>query len=256
MENSSLKILIVEDEYFTSSNLKSILTKEGYQVGGIAKSANEALIILQNSKIDLLILDINIDGEKDGIWLANEVKSLYNIPFIFLTAYTDKHTILKATRCNPYAYMVKPFTNESIFTSIEIAITQFNNDFKQHQINDSNPIEDLTTKAKNTSTKDFIFIKDSGIYQKIKYDKIMYAIADMKYIEIYVENEKRYTFRSNLIDFMNSLPTNIFYRPHRSSIVNLNYIDSIGSNYLVIGKDKIPMASKHKKELLELLELN
>ena len=255
MKDLVLKILIVEDEFVTISNLKSILTNEGYQVSGIAKSANEALEVLKSKPIDLIIIDINIKGEFDGIWLANRIKTIYDIPHIFLTAYCDKKTVASAVETNPYAYLIKPFTKESIFASINIAIKQYSKSLDDVETSEIKKTEEENYGGSYSFTEKFFFIKDKGVFQKIFYQDILYASAELKYIDIYIKQGKRYTFRCNLIDFIGSLPTGQFFRSHRSYVVNIDLVDGIGDNYLVIGKTEVPLASIRKKELLTLFHL-
>jgi len=255
MENLGLKILIVEDEFVTISNLKSILSYQGYEVSGIAKSAREALNILENTTIDLAIVDINIKGEHDGIWLANQIKLNFDIPHIFLTAYSDKKTIENAAKTNPYAYLIKPFTKETIFASIQIAIKQYSTNFKQPKTNTNQELAIEKNDTEFSFTKNSFFIKDRGVYQKIYFEEILYASAEMKYIEIYIKTGKRFTFRCNMADFMDTLPSQLFFRSHRSYIVNLKLIDKIGDNFIKVGESKIPLATSRKKELLDLFKI-
>lgn len=252
MKNEALKILVVEDEFITISNLKSILVNEGYIVSGIAKSANEALKILLKETVDLIIVDINIKGEHDGIWLADKINSMYEIPHIFLTAYSDKKTIKNAADTNPYAYLIKPFTKETIFSSIQIAIQQFT---KNNEINVNTDIANQETTSDFLFSDKFFFIKDRGIFHKIDFQDILYASADMKYIEIYLKQGKRHTFRCNITDLVKILPQNAFFRSHRSYVVNLEQIVSIGDNFIMLSDNKIPLASSRKKELLNLFRI-
>lgn len=118
----TLIVLIVEDEFLTLDSISIGLKELNYEVSGFAKDAHTALKILDEG----LILDINIQGANDGIWLAEKIRLEYGIPFIFLSAYSDKKTVEKAMRTQPYAYLVKPFTKIDIYTTLEVAITNYN----------------------------------------------------------------------------------------------------------------------------------
>jgi YesN/AraC family two-component response regulator len=79
-----------------------LLTEMGYNIVGTAMNAQEAITILSENKVDFALLDITIQGERDGIWLANYIQENYSIPHVFLTAYSDDVTMRNAINTNPY----------------------------------------------------------------------------------------------------------------------------------------------------------
>jgi len=108
--NKNVRILIVEDEFVTLDLLRDYLEESGYEVSGDAMSADEAIKILEKGETDFAMLDINIKGDKNGIWVAEQIQKKYKIPFIFLTAFSDSATVKTAAGTHPYGYLVKPFT--------------------------------------------------------------------------------------------------------------------------------------------------
>src|SRR5687767_9217328 len=120
-----INILIVEDEFITQKTIKEALNELGYSISGDAMDAEEALNILDKKTTDLAILDIQIQGDKDGIWIAKEIKEKYKIPFIFLTANADKNTVKRASETEPNGYLIKPFDKQDIFAAIETALRNF-----------------------------------------------------------------------------------------------------------------------------------
>lgn len=102
----------------------------GYEISGDAMNPREAIDVLERLDTDLAILDINLKSEQDGIWIAKEIRPNYHIPFIFLTAYSDKQTIQRAAEVNPYGYLVKPFSKADILASIEIALKNYEKEQK------------------------------------------------------------------------------------------------------------------------------
>src|SRR5664279_6566958 len=122
---SVLKIGIVEDELVIARTIVSTLDELGYSHGGPAINYTEAMEMLVNDKPDLLLLDIQLSGRKDGIDVAQKINELYQLPFIFLTANSDAETIDRAKKVKPHAYIVKPFTKEELFAAIEIAFSNF-----------------------------------------------------------------------------------------------------------------------------------
>ena len=94
----NIKVLIVEDEWIVSEEIKELLTQSGFQVVGQAEDAESALQILAEDEADVALLDINIKGGIDGIQLAHEIIQKYNSALIFLSAYDDEHFINRQKR--------------------------------------------------------------------------------------------------------------------------------------------------------------
>ncbi len=120
-----IRILIVEDEFITLETLKSVLSEMKFKISGDAMTASEAIAVLKKGETDLAILDINIKGDKDGIWLAKQIREKYQIPFIFLTAYGDDFTVKRAIETEPYGFLAKPFNKVDVYTSVAVAVNNF-----------------------------------------------------------------------------------------------------------------------------------
>ncbi len=123
----ALKILVVEDEVIIADNLCLTLKTLGYNPLEPALSYQEAIICFEQENIDLVILDVNLKSSKTGIDLARIINQKLNIPFIFLTAYSDNNTLDLAKEVNPYGYLVKPYESADVFTAIEIAMNNARN---------------------------------------------------------------------------------------------------------------------------------
>lgn len=116
------KIFVVEDESIVSLEIQSRLKSLGYIVSGSASSGDEAIRKIIDLKPDLILMDVRIKGEMDGIETASEVKKIYDVPIIFLTAYADPATIQRAKITDPFGYIVKPFEERELQINIEIAL--------------------------------------------------------------------------------------------------------------------------------------
>jgi signal transduction histidine kinase len=116
------RILIVEDEAVVAENLEKVITDCGYEVVGRAASADDAVNAAIELNPDLILMDIVLLGEKNGIDASYEIKEKIDIPIIFLTAYSNLELIDKAKSVEPYAYIVKPFQDRQLFASIEMAL--------------------------------------------------------------------------------------------------------------------------------------
>ncbi len=117
-----ISIFLIEDEAIVALDLRNNLEQLGYTVLGSAPSGEKALEVLQNIKPDLIILDIKLQGSLDGIDTAAILNKQYGIPFIILTAYSDEGIIERAKHVEPYGYIIKPFGNNNLRVSIEMAM--------------------------------------------------------------------------------------------------------------------------------------
>ena len=118
-------IIIVEDDEITALNLKMSLKKHGYEVLSICNNAAQARSNIDVQKPNLVIIDISLQEGNDGIELAKLVRKKYNLPFIFLTSYSDDDIISQAKLTEPYGYIVKPFDPSSLHATIQMALFKF-----------------------------------------------------------------------------------------------------------------------------------
>ncbi|MCD2258837.1 response regulator [Psychroserpens luteolus] len=126
IKTKKAKIIIVEDDKRIAQDISNRLGNSNYQILGIAGTAQNALeLISQHPDVDILLLDIVLEGELDGIQLAGIINETYNIPFIFLTAYSDSSIVEKASKTKPYAYILKPFNERQVSIAIELALNNF-----------------------------------------------------------------------------------------------------------------------------------
>jgi DNA-binding NarL/FixJ family response regulator len=118
----SINVLIVEDEPVIASDIEMTLSGEDYTIAGIAYTSTKALDMLHKYKLDVVLLDIAIKGDKDGIDLATIINEKYKIPFIYVTSFADRETLDRAKATMPYGYIVKPFKDRDIISAIEMAV--------------------------------------------------------------------------------------------------------------------------------------
>ncbi len=116
------RILVVEDERIIALDLKRRLERFGYQVVGLASNAEEALCITAAEQPDIVLMDIMLSGSTDGVSTATEIRRQHGIPVIFLTAYADESTIERAKIAEPVGYVLKPFKERELHTTIDIGL--------------------------------------------------------------------------------------------------------------------------------------
>ncbi|WLT39832.1 response regulator transcription factor [Synechocystis sp. B12] len=116
------KVLIVEDERLVAQHIAQLLKSDGYEICAIASDGATALKKIAEFYPDLVLLDIRIKGEIDGIEVAERIKFLYSIPIVYLTAFSDGETLERAQKTNPQGYVIKPFRREQLLSTVAIAI--------------------------------------------------------------------------------------------------------------------------------------
>ena len=230
--NTPLKILVVEDEFITQKTICNYLEEIGYEVIGKAMNAEDAIQILENKCVDFAILDINIKGDKTGIWLANQIITKYTIPILFLTAYSDTETIKEALNTEPLGYLIKPFQKHDLITSIEISV--------------------LNYSKKNTSKITSLLVKHNEVYQKIDIQEILFIESDKNYLIINHINDT-YRYRSTISEFENQLPSN-FIKTHKGFIVNIEKVKGFTNTQLFIEDFIIPISNTFNSPVLEQLQ--
>ncbi len=125
---SKTRILVVEDESIVAKDIQRTLEKLGYDVPATASSAASAYEKLEEVEPDLVFLDVKLKGEQDGVHIAEHIKDRYDIPVIFLTSFVDQDTIDRAKVTEPYGYLVKPFNEGDLKTTVEMALFKFSKD--------------------------------------------------------------------------------------------------------------------------------
>jgi len=116
------RILIVEDEHIVAMGIKRMLKGLGYTVTGVASSGGDAIGKAESTFPDLVLMDIMLKGDMDGVEAAKEIKHLFGIPVVYLTAYSDSDILERAKKTGPLGYIVKPFDEKDLRSNIEIAL--------------------------------------------------------------------------------------------------------------------------------------
>jgi DNA-binding LytR/AlgR family response regulator len=241
---TKIKIGLVEDELIIAQNIKAELDSLGYDFTDAAINFEEAIEMIQNEKPDLLLLDINLEGNRDGIELAAEINKVFGLPFIFLTAFGDTNTILRAKEVNPHAYLIKPFQRDELFAAIEIALANFGKKNKP-----------LAQNSTTTALANAMVIRDAGVFHKILYSDILYIESQDNYVVMRLLNNKKYITRASMNELNEQLPNDSFFRIHRQYIVSLSHIESITISDVIVAGVKIPVSKSNRVELLKIWNL-
>jgi len=215
---SEFKILIVEDEILIAEVLKDELVLLGYENITLAHNKNQAYLKLNENKPDLVLLDIRMKSEQEGIEIAQEINMKYKTPFIFITAHSDKHILQTALQTNPAGYITKPFKQIDVYAAIKI----------------------VESKPENTK-EDYLTFKDNYADVKLPVNEILYVQSDDNYIHIHTL-AKRYMIRNTLSWFKENTSNSLFHQTHRSFIVNVSKITKSNSKFVWINSVQIPVS--------------
>lgn len=242
-----VQILIVEDEMIIAANISLQLSEMGYEVSGIIPRGEDALTHIKNNLPDIVLIDIQLKGELDGVETAYKMLKIHNnLAIIYLTANADEANFNRAKSTNPYAFISKPFKKLDLQRSIELTINQLKCNIA---------VEKNGSKAENSTfvLKDCLFIRHQESMVKVDIQAIRYIEADRNYCRIF-SIDKQYLLVSTLKDMNKKLPEKHFFRIHRSYIINLSKIDEIAGTHVVIAKKAVPMAKGMRPELLKKLQ--
>lgn len=237
---SKVKVLIVEDEAIIADSIFDTLEELGYEVIEPANTFSEAIQLIESEKPDIAILDIQLGGKKSGVDLAIRINQEYKFPFLFLSSNTDKITLEEAKNVQPFAYLVKPFAKEELYTSIEVALYNFAKQAEQ------------ALDQENLIIHDALFIKANKAFVRLNFKDVVYLKSDHIYIDVYLNNGKKFSVRGSLNEYMNKLGS-MFFRTHRSFIVNLDYLQEVKQTKVVVNELEIPLGQNQKEELLAKL---
>lgn len=243
---SKINVLVVEDESIVSKDIQHSLKKLGYNVVGAASTGEKAIELAGSEKPDVVLMDIMLKGQMNGIEAADKIKKDLSIPIIFLTAYADESTLSKAKITQPYGYILKPFKEIDLHTTIEMAI--YKHGKEQEIVKERDMLYSLMENKEGS--KNFVFVKSNSKLIKINSKDIYYIEALKDYVVIHTK-ERRYTIHSTMKDIKTKMGEEDFLRVHRSYIVRLDKIATIEYPNLTLEDiDKIiPIGGSYRDEL-------
>lgn len=238
-----LKILIVEDEMIIAANLAMQLENIGYEILGIIPRGEDAINAIKTDKPDLVLMDINLKGELDGIETATQMQLYGSVPIIYLTANTDEAHFTRAKATNPYAFLSKPFKKLDLKHAIELAGEKI-------LVEKSEPQSNLEKFVLD----DRIFVRHNEVMVKIIIDDIYYLEADRNYCQVFTKTNT-YLLVNTLKNMEEKLPNMYFQRIHRSYIVNIKHINEVALNHVTVDKTILPLSKELRKDLLNRLKM-
>ncbi len=206
----STKILIIEDEILIAEDLKDILIGFGYRNLAMAHDKKSGIAMIEDFKPQIALLDIRMEGELDGLEIAEYLNANFSIPFIFITAHSDVDTIKKIVKSRPSGYITKPIKKSDLFAALQLASENY----------DTSPSQ--------------LKLKDGHKIVIIDKNKIDYVESEGNYVTIYYENNKL-AVRQTMDFILAELSDKRFYKIHRSFIVNINKVSKFSKKDVYVG---------------------
>jgi DNA-binding LytR/AlgR family response regulator len=235
-----INILIIEDTTSESDALTEILNENQFNIVGIATNYSDALTLFYQHKVDVIIIDVFLNGQPEGITFAETITITPNIakPFVFLTSSKDRQIFERAKLTKPFSFLLKPFNELEVLYAIEMAVEKF---YEQTNVFLS---EEQDTVIGNTH----LFIKKKNALKKVALEDIIYIEVEERYCNIITATEKFLVALSltKITEFLN--PTT-FAKTHRNYIVNTNKISEIilSENLILLeGNHKVTLSDTYK----------
>ena len=252
-----VSILIIEDEAILAMDLCARLEAEGYQVNGTASTGRQALALYQQQPADIVICDINLTGDWNGIETVRQLHAVRPLPVIYLSAMTDRETVELAKETKPAAYLTKPVTTDCLRIAIEIALSNFAFLLTSPpSAAQTKPKATLATVAQPKESEtilqvgEYIFIKQNYQFVRLRQSDVLYVEADDKHTTL-VTIDRKFVLRISMAVLLQRLSDQTLVRVHRSFAVNLTQIESFNDYEVQIRSQILPLGRAYKDEFLQ-----
>ena len=248
------RILIVEDEPIIAADLQDRLEQLHYAVIGNVDSGEEALRHIAREQPDLVLMDVQLAGVLDGVDTAITIRNHYDIPLIFLTSNSDDGTFGRARQAAPRAFLSKPFRGRDLSFAIELALREEAPAVAAGGAvtpgTGPETVPDFPRGETALLFQDRLFITVKERLARIMLKDILWVEADDYYCRVHTRDQ-RYLVTKTLKRFAGLLPAEApFFRCHRSYLVNLQKVTSIGEIYLFVGEQQLPVSRSKRGELM------
>ena len=237
-----IAILIVEDQILVAKDLESRLRAMGYSVIGHAKDGETALKMAKDRSPDIVLMDIDIAGEVNGIETAKAMNRTLTLPIVYLTKFEDEPTFNEARRTSPCDFITKPFNDVRLSRAIEMAVERFRK--LREKAENAKPVIYLRVdgKSRKLLVEQILWIRAAGTYCYLKtpYEELMFSKSLAKLVE---EIDGQMEGSSPLL------------RIHRSTVVNIENVDGLYAKDVSIHGTRKRIAKSRRKEVGQTLGL-
>ena len=246
---SLLRVLIVEDEMIISAKISMYLEEFGYEVAGSLTRGEQVLEICRHDPPDILLLDINLKGDLDGIQTAEKLQEIAQVPIIYLTANSDASTFARARQTKPLAFVTKPFQKAELERALALVAEQIE---VKNTMEVKAPIQQPDDADRILT--DRIFLRDRNSMVKVMLSDILFVKAERAYCRVYTATS-RYTLSMAMGKLEPQLPPKQFMRIHRSHIINVEHVSVCTDSGVEVGEYEIPVSRSYRDQLFARLNL-
>jgi len=238
-----INVLIVEDTPAERDALVNVLKEYQYNVVGIAQTHQEALQLFFANKVDVVVIDIFLNGIPEGISFAETINAVPQSakPFVFLTNSTDRTIFERAKLTKPFSFLLKPFNPLEVIYTLEMAIERF---YDQEDVFQSD-------EEAAVISSDYFFIKKKDRLKKVPVSEIVNIEVEERYCTIHSLSDK-FVIQISLARILELLDSTKFLRTHRNHIVNCDCIVEIqpSDNLLIMSNKQIIPISERYRDVL------
>jgi len=236
-----MKIILVEDNLVQQDLIDMYVQDCGHEIIATYASAEEAEIGISEKKPNLILIDINLEGQKSGIDLANKIKSQWTIPIIFITSQTEFEILNKAVKHNPIDILIKPIQFEQLKASLMLADSKMSGGKKPGEI------------AKFSIKDDILIFKNGHLYERALISDLLFVESMGNYFSLCFKSGK-VALKGTLTNIESALPESKFARINRSVIVSLSRIKSFNQKRIFMDNGKeFVLSKKMSDELMNKL---
>lgn len=236
--NPGLKILILEDDAIIGESIHMHLRSLGHTPYPPIDNVEAAMSFMERNKVDMAILDIQVNGHRTGVDLAQHIDEHHRFPYVFLTAFTDDRTLTNVNTTQPAGYLVKPFRRSELKAAISLAKLK---DSQKNSAPDQN------------SSLQHIFVNVGGGWDRINVEDILYLESAHVYTEIHTTEAKKVT-RKSMTELVDELHDRGIMRIHRSRAINLAHVTRFSRLTVHIHDLEFKVSSSFRQALKERLQ--
>jgi len=242
---SKIRVLAIEDDPIHQDKLRMVMDALGFDLIDVVEDPAQLLGIINATKPDVMLMDIDLGNDVSGIDLVEKVNEVHDIPIVFLTSFIDDQTFHEAKKTLPAAYLTKPYKAENLNRAVELAV-----------LTSQNKLFGSANRKNQLRVKENLFIKNGNILTKVAISDIKFIEAYDKYCYINIPGQK-YMLKERLKNILLQLPESQFCQIHRSYIINISAIESIDlqQNKLIIMGKAIGIGKTYRQNLFANVSL-
>jgi len=244
----NIKILVVEKDPSFASKVNTLVKKLDYDLIGIVDNFDVVLKMVETNNPDLILMNLKINGDLDGIELAKMIKIKYGVGVIFMTSPEEKKHFEQEMEMEHFGYLVKPFSKLTLQNKIELAM--INMTHSEYSVS-----KGVDKCDEEMILEDCVFIKKNNILERVEINDIEFIQSEGNYCVISTE-KKKYALKMSLIKVRKMLDSHRFVRVNKRHIINMSLISSIdlSTSQIKINEDNFSIGRTYKEGLLKRLK--